>query len=206
MTFNLSSSSNFGEDRIKLNDKNPRCCPLCKFYSCFSTSDIYVALKFSMPADSAHEPPLNNSVLQSTIMVDILHPACEVFCLTLFGMHKESATKKNLVFFLYQWMYQYRWAEQQTRWSLRNSQDVAQTGISYLVHVSSMTLYSRWSWSEAGSSSSTSALSLCKASERFSSGETDRGRFGAWRCCSDFGSFRLTRSWKAGLAIGSGTL
>lgn len=30
----------------------------------------------------------------------------------------DSAARKNLVFFLYQWMFQYRCADQQTRWSL----------------------------------------------------------------------------------------
>lgn len=158
-----------------------------------------------MPADNAHECPCNNSVLQPTIMVEILHSACKVFCLTLVEIW--TVQQRRIWYFsCINECIKYRCPDQQTRWPLGNKQGTMQTGISYLVHVSSMTLYSRWSWSEAGSSSSTSALSLCKASERFSSGETDRRRFGAWRCCSDFGSFRLTRSWKAGLAIGSGTL
>lgn len=97
-------------------------------------------------------------------------------------------------------------ANPNTGLSLRNKQGGMETDISYLVHVSRITLYSWWSRSAAGSSSSTTALSLWKVSERFSSGERERSRTGAWRCCSDFGSFRLTRSWNAGLAIGSGTL
>lgn len=156
-----------------------------------------------MPADNAvdvHAITLSYNP-QLWLKFCNLHVRCSILCCLRHGQ-----CRKNLIFFLYQWMYQYRCADQQTSRSLRNRQNMMQTGISYLVHVSSMTLYSRWSWSEAGSSSSTSALSLCKASERFSSGEIDRRRFGAWRCCSDFGSFRLTRSWKAGLAIGSGTL
>lgn len=107
----------------------------------------------------------------------------------------DSAARENSVL---SW---HRGADQQTKCSVGS-----RTGISYLVQVSRMTLYSRWSWSEAGSSSSPRALSLCGASERFWSAEPERSGFGAWRCCSDLGSFRFTRSWKAGLAIGSGTL
>lgn len=99
-----------------------------------------------------------------------------------------------------------RCANQNTGLPLRNKQGGMETDISYLVQVSRITLYSWWSRSAAGSSSSTTALSLWRVSERFSSGERERSRTGAWRCCSDFGSFRLTRSWNAGLAIGSGTL
>lgn len=65
---------------MKLNNKTPRFyCPLSKFWLCFSTFDIYLVLKLLMPADNAHECPCNNSVLQPTIMVEILHSACEVF-------------------------------------------------------------------------------------------------------------------------------
>lgn len=122
MTFNLSSSG-FGEGIMKLNNKNPRCCPLCKFCSCFSVFDIYLALKLLMPADNARECSCDNSVLQPTIP----HSAREVL-LSYAVWDTDSAARKNLVFFLYQRIYQYRCADQQTRWSLRNRQDMMQTG------------------------------------------------------------------------------